>query len=195
MMKKLLLATLVFASPLHAQLLTFEDIPSTATFGYLGTGYTPYAPLGLTPTGWCFSNGAYPAVSGKFSLYNSDGCVTGAPRSYAPRFSSTSAFGVSSVWVRNYVSTPLVTFNGYLSGNLVATKNVVPGSTYQQVMFGNNFANIDAFEMTVAQEQYAFIDDLDLKVASTVPEPSALLLTGVGLSALAATRRRRRTNA
>jgi hypothetical protein len=197
MLRKTLAALAVAAAfgPAQAALLTFDDVPGGSTqnnYGvmpsYMGFTFGCAAPCarGLDWIDTVGSSWNYGAVSGEFALLNNaggDGIV---------RAADGSDFSFDGLWSRTwdaYNSPRTVSIVGLNNGQTVWTVTGTLSTAWS--FFGGATGAIDELRLNLGS--YFLVDNLALNErGQAVPEPTSLLLAGLGLAALGASRRTRR---
>lgn len=200
-MRKLLTAIALAASLSTAQaaVLTFDDVPGGSvqdSFGVMPVyaGYSFACAGGTMDCGTFVSPDLHwvdavpfggSAVSGDFALTNSSGGDA------VIRASDGSAFTFDGLWARAWTGGDrAVSILGLSGGSQIwsLSGSLVDGDAY--TFFAGTSASID--ELRLQFGEFFLVDDLSLSAAnggSTVPEPTSLLLCGLGLAALGAARR------
>jgi hypothetical protein len=204
-MRKLLTALALAASfgTAPAAVLTFDDIPGGSVQDSSGVMPT-YMGFNFSCVGGTLDCGVFvppelhwvdavpfggSAVSGDFALTNSSGGDA------VIRAADGSAFRFDGLWARAWMGGDrAVSILGLVGGSQVwsLSGSLVDGDAY--VNFGGMGVAVD--ELRLQFGEFFLVDDLALSAADggpTVPEPTSLLLAGLGLAALRAARRSSRT--
>lgn len=137
-----------------------------------------------------------PAYLGSASLFSilMDGVVTLTSETNSP----FTIIAIDLAYFPPFDPGASVTFNGYdAMSNLVATTTYSPvGITWSTVNFGPTFQNISAVSWTQSSPYHQF-DNIVLNSESptATPEPSTMLLMGIGAAGAAFMRRRKMKSA
>lgn len=169
-----------------AVVLTFEDFSPSAggsiADGYNGLNWFNFGYKDVTTIGWTQAA----AVSGDYVASNSSG--TSASVSSATPFTFDGAW-LTSAWGRSFST--LV--KGYASSSEIYSQTVAVTST--PTRFDFDFIGVDTVGFYSSDTEIFAMDDFTYSGSAPIPEPSTILLFGLGLLGIGgAYLRRRRKN-
>ena len=186
--------------PCDGVLITFDDLTETASGSFIANGYqglvwSNYASLNAVQFPMMFpgygTNGFYYGmVSASNVAFNALGTPVEVD-SISSSFNFFSAF-LTGAWHSNLN----VEVQGFRSGSMVYDQTVTVSATNAS-LFVFNYLNVDRVYFNSFGGQTAFASDggnhfvMDDFTFEFVPEPSTLLLTGIGAAVLLSFRRRR----
>jgi hypothetical protein len=184
---------------LHADVITFEDLPDANMF--LGGGqnvgtFYPGVDFGPDVTGFNFNDfvnpAAFPAHSGNIVVWSATSNTTNIGFSKA-----LTSVGIYYTSIDNLT---LEAFDGHGKslGSILGSPNTDGFVGTSNPLFLNNLSDIESITLTGVAQDFVF-DDLTFTPQSGppsgVPEPSSLFLLSTGVLALAAFARRKRAPA
>lgn len=188
----LLLLSILFASSAQATLLTFDDVPGGSTQNgaapvptYLGFNYSSTLNW-IDVVGSSWNSGAH---SGDFALVNNYGGVGTIVSADA------SDFSFDGLWAKRWGTSPesggtffrIGTIDGFNDGVKVWSIDTAINGSYQ--FFAGQAQQIDALKLALGN--HFLVDDIALNQPILVPEPSTLLLLGLGFLGLGMAKSRR----
>jgi hypothetical protein len=162
-----------------AEVIGFEDIVSPGCCTFVPTGYHGFT--------WSGSSGSSSWVVGQDSANVFSGVEVHSGQNYAWSNGSSDLsisdgfFDLFSFWARAGFGGFTSTAHGFVGATEVFTQNFTVTSNYQKFDF--NFLGIDQLTIT-SNDTNLLIDDIcvnDVTCSTSVPEPTSLVLMGLGL--------------
>jgi hypothetical protein len=179
--------TLALAQPSSAEVLYFDDLPGGGVEvpnGYGGFNWNSATQVGSIEQSYYGSgNGYYTgAVSGDKTVYNFFG---DSPTNID--WASTGAFDYTGAyWTAAWDDTQTLSFNGFLNDNLLYSSINYQINENVPVWIELNWAGITRLQIINSDNQWV-MDNFTFNELGTnpVPEPSTVLLLGIGLIGMA----------
>jgi len=174
-----------------ATVLTFDDFTTTSyeaiPDGYGGFNWDNATTIGVVngPIHTPGSGYEHGAVSGNYTAFN----YNGASPSYID-LAGSGTFTFNGAWFTSAWSNQTISFNGYNNGSLLYTSSPFSINTSTPLWIELGWSGIDRLAISNTGSQWA-MDNFTFDQSAPVPEPSTMLLMGVGLIGLAGYGRKR----
>lgn len=187
------LLSLAFSGAAQASLINFEDagLPGEATatatwdgvaqgFNSSGFHFSNADVLDLSGTVPWWTTGVGSAHSGNYAGFNDwNGAITLSKV-------GGGTFSIQDFWTAGWQgASGTLTITGLLNDQTVDSEVVSYNGTWQDVVL--NFSQVDR---VVFSGGLFFVDDITVNGSTQIPEPASVLLLGLGLAYLAASRRK-----